>query len=223
MRKIVKLFFGLILVGTIAIIPPASSAFAEEVPQTPAPTETTTETTEAPKETELSGDEWDGIINDPVNTSVKEPATTEPTTIIVTEVTTTVTPPATRNYVSTPKTESAAETEIETEPELETPTENTTELTSEEPSTTDSIEAEDSSASEDVKVPETSTPGFVFDETTRKITLLSLTSTAIVYFLFLEIWSLKNLIKIKKNEKLLRSAKEKATEVKQAKITRSTN
>ncbi|MBQ3293393.1 hypothetical protein IJG93_03810 [Candidatus Saccharibacteria bacterium] len=210
MKKLVKLFFSLILIGSSAVTFATSPVFAEEASEVP-----TTE--ETPKEDVDTGSEWDGIINDPVNTTVKEPATTEPTTVVVTKVTTTVTPPATTNHTSTStiKTETPAETPLEDSTTEETPEDsNTAEIKSDE-----SNEPSDT----EVQVPETSTPLFTLDDTTRKITLLALISTTIVYFLSLEIWGLKNLIKIKKNEKLLRSAKEKATEVKQAKITRSTN
>ncbi|MBQ3441243.1 hypothetical protein IJG27_02955 [Candidatus Saccharibacteria bacterium] len=227
MRKIVKLFFTLILVSSVATIASfVTPVFAEETPQAPTPAETTTETTETPSETtEITGDEWDGIINEPANTPVEEPVTTAPTTVVITEVTTTVIPPATTNYTSTPRAKSTtsipAQADAPVEAPAETPTAETTEIIPDDPNTTkpEPTETKASPISEDVEVPETSTPAF--NETTRKITLLALTSTAIVYFLCIEIWGLKNLIKIHQNEKLLKTAKQKATEIGDAKISRS--
>ena len=223
MARFVKLFFTLILVGSTAVIFTTSPVFADE--------ETSDTPTEDPsiiiEEPTTGGNEWDGVIEDPVNTPVKEPATTEPTTVVVTEVVTTVTPPATTT-TATPrstanqtvtKTNSSTETNI-TEKITEEPKETEEPNNPSDESATITKEQEEQATSNEelpVEIPETATP--IFDGTTRKITLLALTSTAIVYFACIEFWGLKSLIKIKKNEKLLKSAKEKAA--KEIKITRS--
>ena len=194
-------------VSSTAITKPAlaEEEASENTPQTP----------EAPAE---ANEEWDGVINDPA--PANEP-TTEPTPApspVVTNVVTTVTPPQTTPKAATPApVETTAEAPVEAP--AETPTEPKPELSEPE---AEEI-AEPTENTEAPEVPDTYTPSTANTDNglARKISLLALISTAIVYFSGIEIWGLTKLTKIIKNEKLVKTAKKKAAKVKDTKLSRT--
>ena len=168
----------------------------------------TTEQSEKPKE-ELSTDEeeepgekpgvaWDGIIKDPENTNIKEPAVPAETPAPA-EAQPTPTPVVIRRvYVTTPTApaETAAPAETKT-PTEETPAE--TEAPAETTETTDIEEAEDYPP---VEVPKTSHPA-TSKNTSRKIQLMAIISTGIVVFSFIGIMSGVQLFRIHRASKKL--------------------
>ena len=205
MKKIVKLFFTLILVAsTLSFLP----AYAEDV--------------DNPNET--AGEEWDGNIKDPAGEVIKEPTTpVEPEkpaptpapapTPTPTPVPTPVNTPA--PTTSTPITETPApETSNETSVTEETPNEEQSSI--EEVTSTEETYEETSPEETAIPVPETARP-----HTTRKIKILSLVSTGIIIALSILIWGIIQLFRTTKIEKLHEEATQKAIRAKNAKINRA--
>ena len=198
MRKIVKLFFTVVLIGSAFSF---SSVYAEDAP----------------------GEEWDGNIKDPAGETIVEPTTpTEPEQPVPTPAPAPApepTPAPAKKPVSTPAPapaptvsthEVAPEETPEETPEEEIPAEET--QTAEETSTAEETPAGEPS----VLVPETARP-----HTNEKIQKLALISTGIVVFTSIFTWCIIRIVKVSKMEKLYEEATKKATRAKNAKINRA--
>ena len=147
----------------------------------------------------------------------QSPESPQPTQLKVIEATTKI--PSSQAPSNTPRvTTSYTDTNTNTETETIETTEEIKSNPSPEAPTTDTPKSKvkESTNTTPIEVPNTATPN-----TTRKIALLALISTAIVYFLCIELWGVIKLAKIAKNEKLLKSASEKSAKIKEAKISRA--
>ena len=215
MKSIVKTLFTLILLGSTLIFLPAHAETAED---------SNSEQTITP------GDEWSGEIPEPPAETIEEPAIPsepqipeQPAPVATPAVTQSTTPSVTPTSPSASPTATTYLAPISTAATSSSENENSTNI-SEEAETPDTLiissDADHVSSNTEtataVLIPETARP-----HTVRKIRLMALISTSIVIFTAIFIWSVVELSKINRIEKIYKTAVQKSIKIKNAKITRA--
>ena len=199
MKNLIKLIFTLVFCTTWVALP----VYAEEVTETsetPAETSEVTEntaenTTEETDDTEW-GEEWSGEIEDPAGEATTEPTSNESETNQGASATEGADTQKSTSFANATKSKKVAANRQT--PSTETPAtteDTTTENTTDEATTEKAEEAEETEDFAEIPenlifVPETAAPSY--SARSRKITLMALVSTAIVFFSTLGFYFLAN-------------------------------